>query len=150
MGFPGGLAGKESACSVEDLGSIPGLGRSPGGGHGSPLQYSCLENPHRQGSLVGSTPWSHRVGHDWVTEHSTQHRNNNSLVVFGFSWLLYVSLFVYCGLYLSYQSHFSVIWQSLVIYLNLRLGNTTILKEQKSNSVNAIGKIDNFWEKNFI
>ena len=44
MGFPGGLDGKESACSVGDLGSIPGLGRSPGGGHGNSLQYSCLEN----------------------------------------------------------------------------------------------------------
>ena len=45
--------GKESACNEGDLGSIPGLGRSPGGGHGNPLQYSCLENPHGQGSLVG-------------------------------------------------------------------------------------------------
>ena len=44
--FPGGSDGKESDCTVGDLGSIPGLGRSPGGGHGSPLQYSCLENPH--------------------------------------------------------------------------------------------------------
>ena len=47
MGFPGGSDGKESACNVGDLGLIPGLGRSPGGGHGNPLQYSCLENPHR-------------------------------------------------------------------------------------------------------
>ena len=37
---------KESACNMGDLGSIPGLGRSPGGGHGSQLQYSCLENLH--------------------------------------------------------------------------------------------------------
>ena len=44
MGFPGGSDGKESSCSVGDLGSIPGLGRSPRGGHGNPLQYSCLEN----------------------------------------------------------------------------------------------------------
>ena len=43
MGFPGGLDGKESTCNVGDLGSIPGLGRSSGGGHGNPLQYSCLE-----------------------------------------------------------------------------------------------------------
>ena len=43
--FPGGSDGKESACTVGDLGLIPGLGRSPGGGHGSPLQYSCWENP---------------------------------------------------------------------------------------------------------
>ena len=40
MGFPYDSAGKESACSAEDLGSVPGLGRSPGGGHGNPLQYS--------------------------------------------------------------------------------------------------------------
>ena len=45
IGFPGGSDSKESACSVADLGSIPGLGRSPGGGHNNPLQCSCLENP---------------------------------------------------------------------------------------------------------
>ena len=42
---------KEAACKVGDLGSIPGLGRFPGGGNGSPLQYSCLENPHGQRRL---------------------------------------------------------------------------------------------------
>ena len=49
----GGLDGKEFACNAGDLGSIPGLGKSSGGGHGNPLQYSCLENPHGQRSLVG-------------------------------------------------------------------------------------------------
>ena len=44
MGFPGGSAGKESACSVRDLGSIPGLGISPGEGNSYPLQYPGLEN----------------------------------------------------------------------------------------------------------
>ena len=44
LGFPGGSAGKESPCNVGDLGSIPGLGRSPREGNGYPLQYSCLEN----------------------------------------------------------------------------------------------------------
>ena len=44
MGFPGGSAGKESACNVGDLGSIPGLGRSPGEGKDNPLQYSGLKN----------------------------------------------------------------------------------------------------------
>ena len=43
-GFPGGSAGKESACNAGDLGSIPGLGRSPGEGKDYPLQYSGLEN----------------------------------------------------------------------------------------------------------
>ena len=63
MGFPGGSSSKESACSAGDAGdmdSIPGLGRSPGGGHGNPLQYSCLENPHGQRSLVGYSPWIHK------------------------------------------------------------------------------------------
>ena len=44
MRFPGGSAGKESTCKAGDLGSIPGLGRSPGEGKGNPLQYSGLEN----------------------------------------------------------------------------------------------------------
>ena len=44
-GFPGGSDGKESACNVGNLGSIPGSGRSPGEGNGNPLQYSCMENP---------------------------------------------------------------------------------------------------------
>ena len=50
LGFPGGSDGKESACNVGNLGSIFGLGRSPGGRHGNPLQYSCLENPVDRGA----------------------------------------------------------------------------------------------------
>ena len=49
-GFPGGSGGKESACNTGGLGSIPGLGRSFGGGHSNPLQYSCLENPLDKGT----------------------------------------------------------------------------------------------------
>ena len=56
-GFPGGSDSKESACNAGDLGLIPGLGKSPGGGHGNPLQYSCLENPHWQRFLIGYCPW---------------------------------------------------------------------------------------------
>ena len=52
MSFPGGSDGEESACNVGDLGSIPGLGRSPGGGHGNPLQYS------------GASPWTEEP-HPW-------------------------------------------------------------------------------------
>ena len=44
------------AGDLRDTGSIPGSGRSPGGGHGYPVQYSCLEKPHGQGSLVGYSP----------------------------------------------------------------------------------------------
>ena len=52
-GFPCGSAGKESACNVGDLGSVPGLGRSPGEGKGYPLQYSGLENSM-------DSPWGHK------------------------------------------------------------------------------------------
>ena len=57
LSFPGGSAGKEYICNVGYLGLIPGLGRSHGGEHGNPLQYSCMENPHGQRSLVGYRPW---------------------------------------------------------------------------------------------
>ena len=57
MGFSGGSDSKESTSNVGDLGSVPGLGRSPGEGHGNPLQYSCWENPHGQRSLGGYSPW---------------------------------------------------------------------------------------------
>ena len=50
----------KNACNAGDLGLIPGLGRSPGGGHGNPLQYSCLENPHGQRSLGGYSPWGRK------------------------------------------------------------------------------------------
>ena len=56
LGFPGGSAGKESYCNAGDQSSVPGLGKSPGGGHANPLEYSCLENPHGQRSLVGYSP----------------------------------------------------------------------------------------------
>ena len=51
---------KKSTCKVGDLGLIPGLGRSPGGGHGNPLQYSCLENPHGQRNLADSSLWGRK------------------------------------------------------------------------------------------
>ena len=57
-GFPGSSVGKESACSAGDPGLIPGLGRSPGGGHGNPLQFSCIENRQGQRSLAGWSPWA--------------------------------------------------------------------------------------------
>ena len=53
MGFPDGSVGKESACNsiaAGDMGLVPGLGGSPGGGHSNPLQYFCLENPTDRGA----------------------------------------------------------------------------------------------------
>ena len=61
LGSPGCSDGKESACNPGDLGSIPGLGKSPAvGWHVNPLQYSCLENLHGQSSLAGYSPWGRK------------------------------------------------------------------------------------------
>ena len=61
--LPGGSDSKASAHNVGDLGSIPGLGRSPGEGNGNPLQYSCLEN-----SIDGGAWWAtvHGVAKSWT------------------------------------------------------------------------------------
>ena len=74
LSFPGSSAGKESASNAGDLSSIPGSERSPGGEHGNPFHYSCLENPHGKRSLAGDSPWSQRVGFDWPTKHSAAER----------------------------------------------------------------------------
>ena len=69
-GLPGGASGKELPANegdVRDTGSIPGEGRSPGGGHGSPLQYSCLKNPMDRGV------WQAAV-HRFAESDTTQHR----------------------------------------------------------------------------
>ena len=60
LGLPRWFRWKEFTCNVGDLASIPGLGRSPGGVHCNPLQYSHLENPHGQRSLAGYSPWGHK------------------------------------------------------------------------------------------
>ena len=66
--LPAGSVGKEAACSAEDLGSIPGLERSPGEGNGNPLQYSCLENPLDREAWQATVHGVTRVGHDWETK----------------------------------------------------------------------------------
>ena len=52
-----------NAGDIRDVGLIPGLGRPPGGGHGNPLQYSCLENPMDRGTLRAAVHGVARVGH---------------------------------------------------------------------------------------
>ena len=59
LGFPGSSVNKESAYSAGDLGSIPGLGRSPGGGNGNPPVF-LPGKYHGQRSLVGYSPWGHK------------------------------------------------------------------------------------------
>ena len=70
-GLPRQLIGKESAVSAGAAGnmsSIPGWGRSPGGGKGNPLQYSCQENPMDRGACQGTVHGVTRVGHNLATK----------------------------------------------------------------------------------
>ena len=75
--FPGGSDGKESACSAGDMGSIPGSGRSPGGGHGNPLQCSWPGESHGQRSLVGCSPRGCKV-----SDRTEQLSNNHNKIKF--------------------------------------------------------------------
>ena len=68
MGLPLWLHGKEPACQAEDMGSIPGLGRSPGEENGNSLQYSCLGNPMDKEAWQFTVHRVTKVGHDLVTE----------------------------------------------------------------------------------
>ena len=71
--FPGGSFTHESACSAGDLGLIPELGRSPGGGNGNPLQYSCLENSTDRGA------W-------WATAHGVTESDTTTFIPDYFFW----------------------------------------------------------------
>ena len=62
-GLPRWLGGKESTCNAQDVGSIHGLGRSPGEGNGNPLQYSCLGNPMDRGACQATV---HGVTKSWT------------------------------------------------------------------------------------
>ena len=77
LGFPSGSDSEGSACSTGDPGSIAGSGRSPGGGHGNLLQYSCLGNPHGQSSLAGYSLWGRKEMD--TTEHLSTPRSQTSL-----------------------------------------------------------------------
>ena len=65
QGFLGGSVGKESTCNAEDKSLIPGLGRSPGGGHGNPLQYSCWRIPWTEEPGRLQSIGLQRIRHDW-------------------------------------------------------------------------------------
>ena len=82
MGLPWWLSDKESDCDAEDTGdsagSIPGWGRSPGGGHVNPLQYSCLENPMDRGAWQVTV---HRLAHRVNTTEASEHACNLILLI---------------------------------------------------------------------
>ena len=80
--LPWWLSSNESACNAgdnaRDLGSIPGLGRSPGGGHGKPLQYSCLENPMDRGAWwATASRVTKELDTTEATEHTPMHRDEH-------------------------------------------------------------------------
>ena len=72
QGFPGGSDGKESACHVRDLVLIPGLGRSPGGGHGKPLSVLPGESPWTEEPGKLQSMASQIFGHNWATKHNLE------------------------------------------------------------------------------
>ena len=72
MFFSDSSVGKESACSIGDLGSIPRSGRSPREGNGNPLLYSCLENLMDQGAWWATVQEVIRIGHDLATKPQPQ------------------------------------------------------------------------------
>ena len=75
FGFSGGSAGEEYACNVGDLGSMPGLGRCPGGGHGNPFQCSCLGNPMNRGA------WWATIRGITIRCNYTQYRDSKDLKI---------------------------------------------------------------------
>ena len=80
LAFPGGSDGEESTCNEGDLGCIPRWGRSPGGGHGNPLQYSCLERPMDRG-VWQATVRGVKKSQTWPShdaQHSTQWLHKNT------------------------------------------------------------------------
>ena len=95
--FPGGSDSKESSCNMGDLDLIPGLGRSPGGGHGSPLLSSCLENLQGQRSLAGYSPWDGKGSDitEWLsTRNILSNRVHQHVIpLFSLKWFLLVLLF---------------------------------------------------------
>ena len=92
QGFPGGSDSKKSAINARDLGSIPGLGRSPGEGNSNLLQHSCLENPHGQRGLPDHRPWGHKeldtTQRLTTSTHTHTHTHTQDTVLFHFSYIL--------------------------------------------------------------
>ena len=116
-----------NARGIRDVGLISGSGRSPGGGHGNPLQYSCLENPMDRGSPASYSPWSCKVRHDWATNTLLQvdtaaHQETSmgvGLICVLSGWIhskgIFVSqtVFLFAGFSWPYQRLVVAIWDCL-------------------------------------
>ena len=83
------------AGDIRDMGSIPGLGRSPGGGHGNPLQYSCLENPVGRGALQATV---HRIRKSWTQLRQLSMHTYMCACVYKYM-CVYVYMYVYICIY---------------------------------------------------
>ena len=100
LGIPGGSAGKESTCSAGDLGSVPGLGRSPGEGKGYPLQYSGLEksmdyNPWGLKSRIWLSSF-HFHSYSFMHHRGQKRCQNKLLIRHQLNWLILPPLFPRC------------------------------------------------------
>ena len=102
--FHSGSDSKESACNMGDLGSIAGLGRSSGGGHGNSVQYSCLENTHWQSSLAGYSSWHCKKSDMTATQHTAAHTHTCILIfLLFFKFLLKYSCFTILYYFVLYR-----------------------------------------------
>ena len=125
--YNGGSDSKESTCSAGDLGLIPGLGRSPRGGHGIPLQYSCLENPRGQRSLVGYNPWGHKEldTSEWLsTAHKIPEFNTGHFNLFHWSLYLFLGWYHIICITMDLKYNFksgSVVSPALFFFLRISL-----------------------------
>ena len=100
---------------VRDMNSIPGWERSPGRGHGNPLQSFCLENSHGQRRQVGYSLWGHRVGHDWSDLAHMHAQNGFEMATIVDGWLIKGSLCYWLlKNHIPPKSHFEMILWCLV------------------------------------
>ena len=133
---------------------IPGLGRSPGGGHSNPLQYSCLENLHGQRSLVGYSPWGHKkfdMTEQLSTHNSMYEKDFCSFCYFGYlknliyfmhSFAIYI---VSLWLAFSYASPF---FSRDVSIFKLIYDSSSYINNKNTDSVPYISQI--FFQSNII
>ena len=122
LGFLSGSDGKESACNAGDLGSIPGLGRSPGGGHSNPLpvflpgESPWTEEPGRLQSMGSKT-----VGLDWVTKHSTARISYVCVYTYMYIYIfLYIYIYIPIHVYIPKHIHIGSQDEVEFIFLNTK------------------------------